>query len=216
MECLHHCDYDFSVEELIAVCLVAKVNVAVFTEESSILTYAGGFFEAAGVVTCCKLRSNRSGRTRSHFERLITTTELQQIVHEHNRAAEDAMLADDAQDPWDEEASPDAHEEPAAPSEADRPNEPAAPSAADSEIPGGETAAAPPPPPLPTDSARPRKRLRRKTVDANFAFPGSQNIAMLSTSVAFSRKEAKRSLRESGQQPKQDEQHFFHIQSMAD
>ncbi len=98
MECLHTKNFDFFVEELIAVCLVAKVNVAVFTEEASVLTYAGGFFEADGAVTCSKLRPNRFGRTRSHFERLITTTELQQIVHDNNRAAEDAMLADDAQD----------------------------------------------------------------------------------------------------------------------
>ena len=76
MECLHKKNFYFSVEELIAVCLVAKVNVAVFTEEASVLTYAGGFFEADGAVTCCKLRSNRFGRTHSHFERLITTTEL--------------------------------------------------------------------------------------------------------------------------------------------
>ena len=99
MECLNVKTFYFSVEELIAVCLVAKVNVAVFTEEGSVLTYASGFFEAAGAVTCCKLRSNRSRRTRSHFERLITTTEVQQIVHEHNLAAEDAMRAENAQDP---------------------------------------------------------------------------------------------------------------------
>ena len=148
MDCLHQKKYYFSVEELIAVCFVAKVNVAVFTEESSILTYAGGFFEAAGVVTCCKLRSNRSGRTRSHFERLITTTELQQIVHEYNRAAEDAMLAEEAQDRWDEEASGDGHDEHAAPAEADGHDELAAPSAADAALLASATAAAPQPPPL--------------------------------------------------------------------
>ena len=46
MECLHENICYFFVEELIAVCLVAKVNVAVLTEEASVLTYAGGFFEA--------------------------------------------------------------------------------------------------------------------------------------------------------------------------
>ena len=177
MECLHKQNYYFSVEELIAVCLVAKVNVAVFTEEASVLTYAGGFFEADGAVTCCKLRSNRLGRTRSHFERLITTTEIQQIVHDHNRAAEDAMLADEAQDPCDEEASGDAHEESAAPAEADGHHEPAARSEADVAPRANATAAAPPPPPLPHDSARPRKRLRRKTADTNFAESRDQNAA---------------------------------------
>ena len=167
---------------------MAKVNVAVFMEEASVLTYAGGFLEADGAVTCCKLRSNRLGRTRSHFERLITTTEIQQIVHDHNRAAEDAMLADDAQDPCDEEASGDAHEESAAPAEADGHHEPAARSEADVAPRANATAAAPPPPPLPHDSARPRKRLRRKTADTNFAESRDKNTAQLPATVDSSEK----------------------------
>ena len=126
------------------------------------------------------------------------------------------MLADDAQDPWDDEASADGHEEPAALSEADRHDEPAAPSGADLRIRGSGMTVASPPPPLPTDSARPMKRLRRKTADANFALAGLQNMATLSTTLDSLREEAKRSLRESGGQPKQEEQHFFHIQAMAD
>ena len=145
-------------------------------------------------MTCCKLLSNRSRRTRSHFERLITTTEVQQIVHEYNRAAEDAMLAQEAQDRWDEEASGDGHDEPAAPPEAAGHDEPAAPSAADAALPASATAAAPQPPPLPHDSARPRKRLRRKTADANFAQSGAKNAAPLSATVDALRQEAKRNL----------------------
>ena len=41
-------------------------------------------------------------------------------------------------------------------------------------------------------------------------------MATLSTSVDSFREEAKRSFKESGEQPKQEEQHFFHIQAMAD
>ena len=126
------------------------------------------------------------------------------------------MLSEEAQEHWDAEASGDGHDEPAAPSEADGHYKPAAPSAADAARLANATAAAPPPPPLPHDSARPRKRLRRKTADANFAQSAAKNAAPLSATVDALREDATRNLTASEEQQKPDELHFFNIEAMAD
>ena len=107
MDCISDDNFYLSIDELIAICLVESVNVAVFEEEGGVLKYAGGFFEAPGCVTCCKLRSNRLQRVRSHFERIITTMQLQDLAHEYGRAQADAVFAEEVQSWYDEEACND-------------------------------------------------------------------------------------------------------------
>ena len=167
MDSMNKPSFYLSADELIAICLVSGVNVAVVEEENGVLEYAGGCFDAPGEVTCCKLSSNRLRPTRSHFERLITTTELQQIAHEYNRAMEDAEVADAAQDMWDEERSRDSEKEQSSPS--------------------GH-----PPPPNPHESARPKKRLRSKTCIANYGRCGDEASSILATTLNAIRRSAER------------------------
>ena len=44
MVCMNQKDFYLSADELVATCLVAKVNVAVFEQHGNMLEYAGGFF----------------------------------------------------------------------------------------------------------------------------------------------------------------------------
>jgi hypothetical protein len=166
MTCMNHKDFYMSADELIATCLVAKVNVAVFEQQGNVLEYAGGVFDAPGVVTCCKLASNRVQRIRSHFERVLTTTELQEIIQEQHRDAEDARMAEEAQDAADEGAASDDAEENGRASGAQSSSHPSHP-----------------PPPPPHESARPRKRLRSKTGAAQYVGHGHDIISKLSESL---------------------------------
>ena len=72
---------------------------------------------------------------RSHFELVFKTMELQQMARIHDRVVADAMFAEDAQDPWEQEASDDVQEGPAATSDANA-------------VPFGNLTPAAPPPPL--------------------------------------------------------------------
>ena len=198
MTCMNHKDFYMSADELIATCLVAKVNVAVFEQQGKVLEYAGGFFDAPGAVTCCKLSSNRLQRIRSHFERVLTTTELQEIIQEQHRDAEDARMAEEAQDVADEGAASDVDEESRGAS-------------------GGQSSSHPshPPPPAPHESARPRKRLRSKTGAAQYVGCGHDITSKLTETLDNMRAHAEQKLQALAAQQKTQEQQFFNIQALV-
>jgi len=198
MTCMNHKDFYMSADELIATCLVAKVNVAVFEQQGKVLEYAGGFFDAPGAVTCCKLSSNRLQRIRSHFERVLTTTELQEIIQEQHRDAEDARMAEEAQDVADEGAASDVDEESRGGS-------------------GGQSSSHPshPPPPAPHESARPRKRLRSKTGAAQYVGCGHDITSKLTETLDNMRAHAEQKLQALAAQQKTQEQQFFNIQALV-
>ena len=176
MVCISDDNFYLSIDELIAICLVESVNVAVFEEEGGVLKYAGGFFEAPGCVTCCKLRSNRLQRVRSHFERIITAMQLQDLAHEYCRAPADAVFAEEVQSWYDEEACND------------RKLIPTVDAATNAAPPASLTPAAYPPAPLPHESARPRKRLRSKTAVEHLVGSNHKKASTLTAALDTMRK----------------------------
>ena len=228
MDSINKPSFYLSVDELIAICLVSGVNVAVFEEENGVLEYAGGCFDAPGEVTCCKLSSNRLRPTRSHFERLITTTELQQIAHEYNRAMEDAEVADAAQDMWDEERSRDSEQEQSSPSGHPPPPNPHESAGPKKRLRGTtfvtndgrcdndpSTPRTHPPPPNPHESARPKKRLRSKTCIANYGRCGDEASSILATTLNAIRRSAEHKGKEFASAERTDTQQFFNIEAMS-
>ena len=67
--------YFFAVDELIAVCLVHDVSIAIFKEVHGRLTFVDGWFDGGERVVCTKLTANSSKSVRSHFERLLLASE---------------------------------------------------------------------------------------------------------------------------------------------
>ena len=59
MDCVNKKTLYFFAGEVISMCLVSNANVAVFEADEGVLKFACGSFEAAGVVACFKLSSNR-------------------------------------------------------------------------------------------------------------------------------------------------------------
>ena len=74
LQCIRNSSYYFSVAELLAMCIVSSVNVIIFRETDSVLSYEGGYFEGRGLPVYVKLDCNtiEDGQVRSHFERLIS------------------------------------------------------------------------------------------------------------------------------------------------
>ena len=77
LEAVQDGTYYLSVDEVLGMCLSARVNVAVCTEIAGELTFDGGYFEGDGQPLCIKLQSNNRGSVRSHFERLVSVPVLQ-------------------------------------------------------------------------------------------------------------------------------------------
>ena len=69
--------YSFSVDELVAICIMERINVAVFKEVRGALTFVDGWFDGVGPVVCTKLIANSDESVRSHFERLLIVEECQ-------------------------------------------------------------------------------------------------------------------------------------------
>ena len=72
LACVRCPQYFFSVDELVGMCIMARINVAIFTNVGSRLTFAAGFFGAPGLLVCTKLSYDPNKRVRSHFERLLS------------------------------------------------------------------------------------------------------------------------------------------------
>ena len=71
-------------------CDVANVNVAIFKHLGENLYYHDGVFGHPGQIACVKLFCNNAAEVRSHFERVLTETEMrklseQRVVDEENR-----------------------------------------------------------------------------------------------------------------------------------
>ena len=63
-------DYWLSCDELLLLCALADVSVAVFERQGNVLNLAGAHMPAGTVPVLVKIDSNRYQRVRSHFERL--------------------------------------------------------------------------------------------------------------------------------------------------
>ena len=74
LQCIRNSSYYFSVAELLAMCIVSSVNVIIFKETDSVLSYAGGYLEGRGLPVYVRLDCNTimDGQVRSHFDRLIS------------------------------------------------------------------------------------------------------------------------------------------------
>ena len=57
-------------DELLLICALAKVDVAVFKQNGTDLELAGGVFTNGGPSVCTKLYVPNTGRVRTYFERL--------------------------------------------------------------------------------------------------------------------------------------------------
>ena len=68
----------FSVDELIAICMMHDVSVAVFKEVQGRLTFVDGWFDGTECVVCSKITANSSSSVRSHFVRLLLAPVLLQ------------------------------------------------------------------------------------------------------------------------------------------
>ena len=77
LECIREGSYFFSVEELVVICMQARVSVAVFKQIGDVLTFAGGWFGEEGPCVAAKLTANNRQRVRSHFERLMPVAQLE-------------------------------------------------------------------------------------------------------------------------------------------
>ena len=106
LECIREGSYIFSVDELVAICKQAQVNVAIFKQIDDKLTYAGGWFDGHGPCVAAKLVANNNQRARSHFERLIPVTQVENFVNaciaEKQRRSEIEARAREVK--WKEEA----------------------------------------------------------------------------------------------------------------
>lgn len=71
LEAVYSSSYFFTVDELIAICRMHGVSVAVCREVRGQLFFVGGCFDGDGPVACVKISANGTRRVRSHFERLL-------------------------------------------------------------------------------------------------------------------------------------------------
>ena len=81
LDCVSQPCYYFSVDEIVGMACVAGLNLCVFQHSrDNLLQYAGGSFtNDRGGLVCIKLRSNSRRRVRTHFERLISSNELDSL-----------------------------------------------------------------------------------------------------------------------------------------
>ena len=78
--------YYFAVDELVAICITQRINIAVFKEVRGALIFVDGWFDGVGPVVCTKLTANSDKSVRSHFERLLTVEECQgPVPNDHAR-----------------------------------------------------------------------------------------------------------------------------------
>jgi hypothetical protein len=80
VKCVQVAEYYLSVEEIVLVSAMARVNVAVFSQTGLLLRYEAGFFDRDGYIFFIKLRKNNNqGRVRSHFGRLISAEQVKKF-----------------------------------------------------------------------------------------------------------------------------------------
>ena len=79
LKCIQSDGYFFSISELALMCRIAKVNVAIFKQLGSVLTYVDGHSEFPGAMVYIKLLANNEGEVHSHFERVLCDQELREF-----------------------------------------------------------------------------------------------------------------------------------------
>ncbi len=89
LHCIQKSGYYFSVEELLVICAQKDMNVAVFTEAGGQLTYESGHFSGAEPLVCAKLTSDNVERVRSHFERIVASSEVERLTQAAPPAADE-------------------------------------------------------------------------------------------------------------------------------
>ena len=95
--------YDFSVDELLVLCQVAKVNVAIFEQRADTLFYQGGCSRFSGPVILTKLSVGGAKRVRSHFERLVLDSEFSNVQAQAAKIVEERVAAAEKQKKEQEE-----------------------------------------------------------------------------------------------------------------
>ena len=79
LTCLRERNYYLSVDELTAICVVAKVNVMIFKQIENALEHAASNLEEEGPCIYVKISANRKRAVRSHFERLVSVDALKRL-----------------------------------------------------------------------------------------------------------------------------------------
>ena len=82
LHAIRNASYYFAVDELITICMLHGVSVAVFKEISGNLFFVDGWFDGARPVVCSKITANSSKAVRTHFERLLLAEEWGQLPAE--------------------------------------------------------------------------------------------------------------------------------------
>ena len=67
-------------------CRIARVNVAIFKQLGSVLTYVDGHSEFPGAMVYIKLLANNEGEVHSHFERILCHKELREFYAQRDTA----------------------------------------------------------------------------------------------------------------------------------
>ena len=65
-------------DELIAICMVHDVSVAIFKEVAGKLTFVDGWFDGRNPIVCSKINASGNRAVRSHFERLLSAEDFRQ------------------------------------------------------------------------------------------------------------------------------------------
>ena len=71
--------YFFLADELVLMCELANVNVAIFKHLGDTLRYHSGVFGNPGRIACVKLLCNDRGAVHSHYERVLTHNDICQL-----------------------------------------------------------------------------------------------------------------------------------------
>ena len=79
LACIGKASYYFSVEELKVICMLASKRVLIFKETQGALTLAGESLRGQGPLITIKLKANNLQRVRTHFERIVPTSMLEQF-----------------------------------------------------------------------------------------------------------------------------------------
>ena len=86
LKCIQSDRYFFSISEVALMCRIARVNVAIFKQLGSVLTYVDGHSEFPGAMVYIKLLANNEGEVHSHFERILCHKELREFYAQRDTA----------------------------------------------------------------------------------------------------------------------------------
>ena len=80
LACIREGSYFFSIDELLSICMQSSTRVLIFKEVEGTLSFAGGTLRGQGPLIITKLHANNQRQVRSHFERLVPLTLVQEFM----------------------------------------------------------------------------------------------------------------------------------------